>query len=178
MKKKTGKTIVVRVERCLGCKSCEIACAVEHSSAKNLEDAVRTREKPGYRVHVEACGPRSVPVHCNHCQDAPCVMACPTGAVYRDTEDGPVLFDRERCIGCRMCVQACPFGVIAVGPEGKGVLKCDLCVERLAAGREPACVEACPTNALCFCEEDEVVVDKRKRTAEKMVLAQQETGAE
>ena len=167
------RTIILRIKRCLGCKSCELACAVAHSSAKELIVAVRAGEKPGYRVNVEACGPRAVPIHCNHCEDAPCLMVCPTGAIHRDGDDQPVLFDGERCIGCKMCVQACPFGVITMSADGKGVLKCDLCVERLAEGREPACVEACPTGALVFGNEEDVTRSKRREVAEQMVLAEQ-----
>jgi Fe-S-cluster-containing dehydrogenase component len=74
-----------------------------------------------------------------------------------------------------MCVQACPFGVITLDSNGKGVLKCDLCVERLAEGQEPACVMACPTKVLVFGDEEEVNRAKRRETAERMVLAQEAT---
>ena len=164
-------TITIRVERCLGCKSCELACAVAHSSAKDLTAAVQSEEKPGHRISVEACGPRAVPVHCNHCEDAPCVLACPTGAIHREADGEPVLFDEERCIGCKMCVQACPFGVITMRADGKGVLKCDLCIERLAAGKVPACVAACPTRTLRFGDEEETGRAKRRNAAERLVRA-------
>ena len=101
------------------------------------------------------------------------MLACPTGALYRDGESGPVLVAKERCIGCKMCVQACPFGVIVMGPDGKGVLKCDQCVERLSKGQDPACVEACPTKALVFADEQEASREKRRKTAAQMVAAQQ-----
>ena len=165
------KMLVVNVEKCLGCKSCELACAVAHSSMKELNSLVGSEERPGYRVHVEAYERMAVPVHCNHCDDAPCVSACPTGAIHREEEEGPVLLDIMRCIGCKMCVQACPFGVITMRLDGKGVLKCDLCVERLAEGQEPACVTACPTNSLVFGDEEQVNRSKRRKTAERMVSA-------
>lgn len=168
------ETITIRVDRCVGCRSCELACAVAHSASGSLEKAVESGEKPGYRVNVEACGPSAVPVHCNHCEDAACVMACPTGAVHRNEKTGHVVVDQERCIGCKMCVQACPFGVIVTDPNGKGVLKCDMCAARLAKGEEPACIEACPTQALVFGSEEDMVREKRKRTAEKMVMAREE----
>lgn len=165
------KMVFVKVERCLGCKSCELACAVEHSAAGEPGAILRFGERPGYRIAVEACGPRAVPVHCHHCEEAACVKACPTGAVYRKSDDSPVLVDVERCIGCRMCVQACPFGVIAAGAEGKGVLKCDLCAGRLEKGMEPACVSACPTMSLVYCEEEEFNRNRRRKAAEKAAAA-------
>ena len=165
------KTITIKVERCLGCKSCELACALAHSSARDFEEMMTKGEKPGYRVSVEAWGPRAVPLHCNHCEDAPCMMACPTGAIYRESDDGPVLFNEERCIGCKMCIQACPFGVIAMRADGKGVLKCDLCIQRLRQGQRPACVAACPTGALEFTDESEAGRAKRRKSAERLVRA-------
>ena len=173
-----GKYIAVEIERCMGCKSCEIACAVEHSSSKDIQSIVKDGEKPGSRVNVEAYGLKAVPVNCNHCDEPACLVACPTGAIYREQDGGPVLFDNERCIGCKMCVQACPFGVITVRSDGRGVLKCDLCIERLADGREPACVTACPTKALRFIEEKESNKMKRLKAAAQMVMAAQAAGEE
>lgn len=173
-KERNRLTVIADLSLCLGCRSCELACAVAHSSAKDLYVAVSAGEKPGHSITVESYGRKAVPVHCNHCEDAPCMLACPTGAIHREEEGGPVLFDAERCIGCRMCVQACPFGVITLSPEGRGVLKCDLCAERLAEGKEPACVAACPTGALVFGDEEEANRAKRRKAAERMISAQQE----
>jgi len=166
--------VAVNPSRCMGCRSCELACAVAHSVAKELHSLVRSGERPGYRVNVEAYERMAVPVHCNHCEDAACVVACPTGSVYRDAETGLVLHKSARCIGCKMCVQACPFGVIAMSGNGKGVLKCDLCIERLAVNQEPACVESCPTRALVFAGEEESNRAKRMKAAERMAMALQE----
>jgi carbon-monoxide dehydrogenase iron sulfur subunit len=168
-----AKVIHIHIDRCMACKSCEMACAVAHSTSKELYAAILGGDKPGHRISVEAYGRKAVPVNCNHCEEAACVMACPTGAVHREKPGDPVIVDNERCIGCRMCVMACPFGVITVSPDGKGVLKCDLCIERLADGKEPACVEACPTSALVFVDEGEANAAKRRKTAERMVAAQQ-----
>jgi len=166
-----GKIITINIEKCMGCKSCEIGCAVAHSSAKDLNTIARLGERPGYRINVEVYGHKPVPINCQHCEEPACMLACPTGALYRKAEGKPVLFDGERCIGCRMCVQACPFGVITLSPDGKRVLKCDLCIERLAAGKEPACVTACLTGALLFIDEEEANQVKRRKVAERMVTA-------
>lgn len=165
-------SVLVDPSLCVGCRSCELACAVEHSKAKDLYKALRDGEKPGHRINVEAYGRMAVPVHCKHCEEPACVLACPTGALGREGK-GPVLVDELRCVGCKMCVQACPFGVITMSPDGKGVLKCDQCVERLAQGRVPACVQACKTKALVFGDEDEANRQKRRRTAAQLAEARQ-----
>jgi carbon-monoxide dehydrogenase iron sulfur subunit len=168
-----AKMIAVSIEKCMACKACEFACAVEHSTTKDPESIVKDGEKPGYRINVEAYGRNAIPINCNHCEEAACIMACPTGAIYRNSEKGPVLFKSEKCIGCKMCVQACPFGVITVSPDGKGVLKCDLCIERLAKGEQVACVTACPTSALRFIDDEEANKEKRQKVAARLVAAQQ-----
>jgi len=101
------------------------------------------------------------------------MLVCPTGAIHRDEEAGPVLVDRDRCIGCKMCVQACPFGVITFS-DGKGILKCDLCVERLAEGKEPACVTACPSKALKFVDQEQANKTKRQKAVERVISVQHE----
>ena len=168
-----AKVISVDIEKCMACRGCELACAVAHSSSKDMQTVVLAGEKPGYRINVEAYGRLAVPVNCKHCEAPACVIACPTGAVHREKAGEPVMVDLERCIGCRMCVMACPFGVITVNTDGSGVLKCDLCIERLAEGKAPACVSACPTKALKFIDEEESNRAKRKKTAEQMVTAQE-----
>lgn len=174
IKSRKNAKVVVNPARCVGCLSCELACAIEHSTTGDLYETVRRGEKPGYRITIESLDRQAIPVHCSHCEDAPCQASCPTGAIYRREEPGPVLFDHERCIGCTMCLHACPFGVITVHPAGKKVLKCDLCIVRLDHGRQPACSEACPTRALVFCDEDDVAQAKRQLSAQRLLAAQRE----
>lgn len=166
-----GARISVNVETCVGCHTCELACAVAHSKSKDLLTAVMQGEQPGYRIYVESFRTTAVPVPCNHCEEAACIMACPTGAAHRKTEGGPVFIDSERCIGCSMCVQACPFGVAAVHAETKTAYKCDLCIDRLAAGEQPACVASCPTRSLSFGTGNRITKNKREKVAEMMAEA-------
>jgi len=165
------KAIVVNIEKCLACKSCEIACALAHSKSKVLEEAVAESPTPQRMVTVEPAGELAVPIQCRHCEDAPCITVCPTAAIHRHEVHGSVLIDQDLCIGCRFCLMACPFGVIYVSRQGKAVVKCDLCIERTDAGRQPACVEACPTKALKIGNEKELAALKRRLTARQLVLS-------
>jgi len=144
------KQLLVRSEICVGCKSCEIACAVAHSQAKTLFGAFLEPEPPRKRVFVETDGKVNVPLQCRQCSDMPCVHACMAGAMHRDPATGLVQVNIERCVGCWMCVMVCPFGAITEGPTRQAI-KCDRCRE---LDYEPACVAACPTKALQWIEVD------------------------
>lgn len=167
------KAIVVDIEKCLACKSCEIACALAHSKSKVLEEAVAESPMPQRMVTVESAGEFGVPMQCRHCENAPCITVCPTAAIHRHQANDPVLIDKERCIGCKFCLAVCPFGVINITRDGKAVVKCDLCIERTKVGQEPACVEACPTGALKIVSEKELAAAKRKLAAMELVLSTQ-----
>jgi carbon-monoxide dehydrogenase iron sulfur subunit len=147
-----NKTIVINVERCLACKNCELACAIAHSKSGRLEDAINEQPRPQSRVTVEISDEMAVPIQCRHCEDAPCMKICPTGAIYRTNPESPVLINENLCIGCKFCMLVCPFGVIDIAADGKAVTKCDLCITRRGAETGPACVQACSTGALEFCD--------------------------
>ena len=176
-----AKAIIVDIDKCLACKSCEIACAVAHSKSEVLEQALTESPKPQKRVTVEAVEQLSVPMQCRHCEDAPCITICPTAAISRlrqgyggqarQQESGPVLIDADKCIGCKYCLVVCPFGVINISHDGKVAVKCDLCLKRTEAGEEPACVQACPTKALKLVEQQELTAGKRRRAARELVLS-------
>jgi carbon-monoxide dehydrogenase iron sulfur subunit len=163
-----GKVITVDIERCLACKGCVIACALAHSQSKVLELAIAESPRPQPRVSVEATGESAVPMQCRHCEDAPCIAVCPTGAINRHGPEDPVLINQDLCIGCKFCLAVCPFGVISLAVDGRAMVKCDLCIERTKAGQEPACVEACPTKALKLADEKDVAANRRHLAAKKL----------
>ncbi|MBB1198937.1 4Fe-4S dicluster domain-containing protein [Enterobacteriaceae bacterium 89] len=140
---------------CIGCKTCEVACALAH--------AVPGAEfKP--RLKLLRLDNVSVPVTCHQCENAPCASACPTGALAMGSER--VEADAGRCIGCQRCAVACPFGAISievVAGHTPVIVKCDLCSE---SERGPACVEVCPTAALSKMTERQLdELQKQRRIA-------------
>jgi anaerobic carbon-monoxide dehydrogenase iron sulfur subunit len=143
------KNILVRLDHCLGCKSCELACGIIHSQSQELSRAFTLGERPVKRIRVETNTARTVtiPLNCRQCQDPKCVQACMTGAMQIDSEENLVINNQEKCVGCWMCVMVCPYGVIFPDPQEKLAVKCDQC---LAVGHDPACVKSCPTKALKF----------------------------
>lgn len=174
------KTVFVNPERCIGCKHCEVACAVEHSESKNLYQAVFEEPLPRSRIHVEPglYLNTSFPNKCRQCDPAPCMQVCPTGAISRsDDLSEIVLIDGNKCILCGMCAMVCPFDVIIYGRTWTVALrkdiavKCDHCIDRLRNGGVPACVEACKVGALQFGEINELVRAARTRLSEAVSVA-------
>ncbi len=149
---------------CLGCKACMIACKDKH----NLPLGVN------YRKVIEASGGEwietekdvwnqnvftyYISMSCNHCEEPACVKACPTGACAKD-EDGIVSIDSNRCVGCGYCSWNCPYSSPVMNKEAKHMTKCDFCRDYLAAGKEPACVSACPARALKFGSRDDIIAE-------------------
>jgi len=165
------KIIVTDLKKCLGCHSCELACAVSRSVSKNLMKAIVEDPKPATRVRVVGIGRQPVPLQCQQCEDAPCAAVCPSAALYRLSKGETVMFKRELCIGCSSCVLVCPFGAIRRA-DGGVMAKCSLCYDRLAEGRQPACVEACPTKARQLVEANVVAEDKLRKAALAMASLQ------
>jgi len=141
-----SRRIIIAAERCLGCRSCELACAVEHSVSRELLTARTEAVRPRARVTVAPGDGFCAPLQCRQCPDAPCVAVCPTHALDRADASDAVTVCEHLCVGCDWCALACPYGVIQV--DRHGVVKCDECLRRAARGEEPACVVACPTGAL------------------------------
>ncbi|MDR2518926.1 MAG: 4Fe-4S dicluster domain-containing protein [Spirochaetaceae bacterium] len=140
------QSIFVDDAKCLGCKTCELACAAAHTPSKNLFAALAANETAQARIYVESAGAGAFPLQCRHCAEAQCAKACVTGALWEHPETGAVKYAEEKCLGCLMCVTACPFGVCAEA-QNKKIAKCDLCA---GLPQGPACVEACPTGAVRF----------------------------
>ncbi|MCZ4335904.1 4Fe-4S dicluster domain-containing protein [Shewanella colwelliana] len=134
---------------CIGCNACVEACR----ETNHVPDGVT-------RVKIDRTGPfgeyphqsyRFNRVSCQHCEAAPCVRVCPTGAAYIDKDTGIVAVNSDRCVGCQYCIAACPYQVRFINPETRTADKCDFCQQtQLAKGLQPACVLACPTQALTF----------------------------
>lgn len=164
------KEIFCRIDRCLGCKSCELACAIEHSCGQNLLSAVKEYPLPAARVFVqkfEAPGSftisQAVAVQCRQCAEPMCAAACITGGIVKDESSGLVRFNHDKCLGCWSCTMICPFAAIVRERYCAKAVKCDRCEDRII----PACVEACPTKALVFCETEEFDEFYREAEAER-----------
>lgn len=130
--------------RCIGCHACTVACKEEHDIAVGVNRTwVKYVEKgrfPDVRRHFQV-------TRCNHCENAPCVKICPTTALFR-RENGIVDFDNARCIGCKGCMEACPYDALYLDPETNTAAKCHYCAHKVEVGLEPACVTVCPTRAI------------------------------
>ena len=128
--------LAFRKQDCMGCHTCEVACKQEHGLGVGPR-----------LIKVIENSPNFIPVYCHHCAKAPCAEVCPVGAISRNDE-GIVLIDNDACIGCRECVEACPFDAMQFAEQNDIAVKCDLCFERLAEKKQPACVSICPTGCL------------------------------
>jgi tetrathionate reductase subunit B len=162
----------IQVDKCIGCGRCVEACKAENDVPREPfyfrtwveryvfdNDGEVTVDSPEGGIRGFPPGEEDgevlraffVPKLCNQCDSPPCVQVCPVGATFK-TEDGVVLVDAEYCIGCRYCIQACPYGARYLDPRTMTADKCTFCYHRITKGQLPACVEVCPTEARVFGE--------------------------
>lgn len=149
------KRIYVNEQWCLGCHLCEYECMYANSG---LDEMFKLKGKAGKdilpRIQVE--GDEKSPIHfavnCRHCSGTACVNGCIAGALTKN-DDGMVVIDKDKCVGCFTCVLLCPFGAIMPAADGKAAQKCMLCTDNIKNG-EPNCVKYCPNNAIVYEERD------------------------
>jgi len=165
--------MVIDLKRCIGCYACQLSCKAEHGTPPGVFFARVLKMEEGQYPTVRQL---FLPVLCNHCEDAPCVDACPTGASFKWDEDGIVDIDADKCVGCRACMMACPYSqryyndspqhYYEQGPtayelarttrhQTDVVMKCNFCRDRVRSGKDPACVTNCPTVARIFGDLDD-----------------------
>ena len=159
-----NKVLMIDYEKCTGCRLCELVCSVKHDGISNpLRSRIRVIKWEAEGVYV--------PMSCQQCQDAPCMMGCPAGAISRCESTNRVEVDYDLCIGCRTCVSVCPFGAMNFNPIDRKVIKCDLC------DGDPQCVRFCEVKAVDFVDADRIgqiksrSAARRVRTADKRAAA-------
>ena len=162
-----SKALLYDATLCIGCKQCEKACA-EHNKLPYDDATAAEQSQSDHKFTVVLTrNDHFMRRLCMNCADPACASVCPVGAL-RKTADGPVVYDEKRCMGCRYCMVACPFGVPKYewGKLLPRVQKCTMCADRISAGKPTACAEICPTGASKFGERDELIAEAQQRIRE------------
>lgn len=138
--------MVIDLRRCVGCMSCQVSCKMENDVPLGVFRAWVKIEQRGQYPNVSQS---FLPMRCNHCTNPPCVSVCPTRASYI-RGDGIVMVNYDKCIGCRYCIAACPYGARFLSPVRRRIGKCTFCIHRVEEGLEPTCVRNCMGRAIIF----------------------------
>jgi formate dehydrogenase iron-sulfur subunit len=163
--------ILIDITRCVGCEECVLACKEENELGPDRlqpgQQAVDGLSATRFSTILRRADDHFVRQQCRHCLEPACVSACLVGAMQK-TPEGPVIYDSELCMGCRYCLVACPYGIPRYEWDTAAPLvrKCTMCYPRIQEGREPACVEACPEDALLFGERDDLLQEAHRRIRE------------
>ena len=172
-----NKLVIADPAKCIGCRTCEVACVLAHANGNALSKLSAAYFIP--RLKVVKTSRVSTPVQCRQCEDAPCAKVCPTGALVQSHNSVQVI--QSRCIGCKSCVMACPYGAMDVvtrevtlaerrapaGEQHVEAFKCDLCIHR---PQGPSCIEVCPTKAITTIDA-KVLEDNSRKRRERAALA-------
>ena len=160
------RALLIDITRCIGCRACSAACQELHQFPGDGTDAELSAT--AYTVVLDKGDDRYVRKMCMHCVDPSCASVCPVGA-FSKSALGPVTYDASRCLGCRYCMVACPFGVPKYewSKAVPSVRKCDFCVARVEAGQLPACAEACPVEATVAGTREELLAEAHRRIKEE-----------
>ncbi|MGB9663483.1 MAG: 4Fe-4S dicluster domain-containing protein [Ignavibacteria bacterium] len=161
------KAFLIDITECVGCGACYEACKEQNQLPPTSDDPLKDSLSDKTFTIVEQRGDYFVRRMCQHCEDPTCVSVCPVGA-FNKTDFGAVLYDESKCLGCRYCMQACPFQIPRYewGSLKPRVQKCIMCYDRVKDGKLPACAEACPTGATLFGDRDEMIEIAKQRLAE------------
>ena len=155
------------MEKCSACGACAVACMdqndIDPRARAPFRNVFCVDKREGETVKAAYAS-----LACMHCDDAPCILGCPSGCLTKDPDTGFTLYDTTNCIGCHSCAMACPFGVPTFNGEGK-MEKCDGCAVRVAHGMEPACVRVCPTGALRLLTEEEYEKAQAGKSVRKLL---------
>ncbi|MFC2150581.1 4Fe-4S dicluster domain-containing protein [Calditrichota bacterium] len=161
------KAILTDTTKCIGCRECVLGCKKRYDLENaiprkwNAADGLSARN---WTSIVEKPQQKYIRKQCRHCLEPACVSACPVGALHKN-DDGAVVYDADKCMGCRYCMMACPYGIPRYDWDRQVpyVRKCILCADHIADGKTPACTDACPTKATIFGDRDELLLEAHKR---------------